>query len=79
MHVQPAVTRIAILYSELSGYMAACLKTLKHRFNVELLVYRWPVAKDAPFDERHTFGWIDQLHSKEGQQAEDILRTVESL
>lgn len=67
-----------MLYSELSGYMAACLKALKSRFEVELLVYRWPVAKDAPFDEQDTFGWIDQLYSKDDQKAEEILRTVEA-
>ncbi len=78
MQNQPAVSRIAVLYSELSGYMAACLKTLKSRFDVELLVYRWPVAKDAPFDEQDTFGWIDQLYSKDDQTAEDILRKVEA-
>lgn len=70
--------KIAILYSELSGYMAACLKALKANHDIELLVFRWPVVKDAPFDEARVFGWIDQLHEKTAMGAEKILEIVEA-
>lgn len=58
--------------------MIACLKALKERHNVELLVFRWPVAKDAPFDERKALSWIDALYTKRDQNAEDILQIVKA-
>lgn len=68
--------RIVVLYSELAGYTAACLKALKNNYDVELLVFRWPVVSDAPFDERKVFGWIDQLHEKQHLKAAEILEIV---
>lgn len=70
--------RIAILYSELSGYMAACLRTLKANHNIELLVFKWPVVRDAPFDEARLFGWIDQLYEKTNLGADQILKIVDA-
>ena len=57
------VTRVAVLFSRLSGYMAACLKALKQEHGVELLVFRWKPATSAPFDA-HLFDWIDTLYDK---------------
>lgn len=70
------VRRIAVLYSELSGYMAACLKALKVRHNIELLVFRWPVAKEAPFQDGNVLDWVDALYTKRDHRAEDILQIV---
>ena len=42
--------RIAVLYSGLSGYVTACLRAVRERHGVELLVLRWPIASEAPFD-----------------------------
>jgi len=71
----PSVERIAVLYSRLSGYTAACFKALKEHFDVELLVYRWPSAQEAPFDSRH-FDFIDVLRIKEEQSADEIAAHV---
>ncbi len=68
--------RIVVLYSELAGYTAACLKALKNDYDVEMLVFRWPVVSEAPFDERHVFGWIDQLYEKQNLKADEILEIV---
>lgn len=53
--------------------MAACLKELKENYQVELLVMKWPVVSDAPFDEQEMFGWIDRLYEKKDLRAEEIL------
>lgn len=56
--------RLAVLFSRLSGYMAACLEALHEEHGVELLVVRVPPAGNAPFDERH-FDWIDRLYDRD--------------
>ena len=74
--VQRPVNRIAVLFSRLSGYMASCLQHLKESADVELLVYRWAPATDAPFDD-DIFAWIDRLLIKSDQSADDIARVLE--
>ncbi|MFK7845413.1 MAG: glycosyltransferase family 4 protein [Rhodothermales bacterium] len=73
MNIPFHIKRIAVLYSELSGYMAACLRALKENYQVELLVMKWPVVNDAPFDEEEMLGWIDRLYEKQDLKAEEIL------
>jgi len=67
--------RIAVLFSRLSGYMAACLKALKHEYGVKLLVYRWRPSSNAPFEERH-FESIDALHTKQDETNAELAETV---
>lgn len=67
----PETTRIAVLYSELAGYVLACWKQLKERHNVELLVFHWKPAPDAPFDLSQ-LSWIDHLHSRESLGAPEM-------
>ncbi len=50
--------KIAVLWTELSGYMNACLKKLAAMDGVELFVASSRINKDAPFDEL-TFAWIE--------------------
>lgn len=69
------VQRIAVLFSRLSGYMSACLKTLKDQHGVELLVFRYVPANEAPFDSGH-FDWIDVLHSRSDFNREGIASEV---
>lgn len=40
--------KIAFLYSEVAGYFLACAAELSKR--AEVLIFRWPVNKEAPFD-----------------------------
>lgn len=70
------VRRIGVLFSRLSGYMAACLKVLKERHDVELLVFRRPPAQEAPFEERH-FTWIDHLYDRTKFRPDEIMTIVE--
>lgn len=42
--------KFLFLYSELAGYMLACMKLLAASKSVELYVVRWPVNKEAPFE-----------------------------
>lgn len=53
--------KIAILWTELSGYMNACLKELADRECVELFVANSYSTKDAPFEEA-IFSWIESRY-----------------
>ena len=63
--------RIAVLYSGLSGYVTACLRALRSRHGAELLVLRWPIAAEAPFDAR-LFDGIGAVHDR-GTLSDDAL------
>lgn len=67
--------RVAVLFSRLSGYMAACLRALKERTGGEMLVIRHAPAANAPFDDRH-FAWIDHLYDRHTLGREEILAKV---
>jgi len=67
-----SLRRVAVLFSRLSGYTVACLTALKKEYNIELLVYCWPTAENAPFDH----SWIaslDNLRVKTNQTVGEIL------
>jgi glycosyltransferase involved in cell wall biosynthesis len=57
--------------------MAACFRTLRSEYDVELLVVRIPPADNAPFDDRH-FDWIDQLYDRGSLSVEDMTRMLDS-
>ncbi len=42
--------RLLVLYSRLSGYISACLRTFRSVSGAEIRVYAWPNQKNAPFD-----------------------------
>jgi hypothetical protein len=65
------VIRIAVLFSELSGYLRACLATLRARHGAEVLVIHWPVADEAPFAEAD--GWADFVYAKNGRTPAELL------
>ena len=67
--------QIAVLFSRLSGYTAACLRTLRETYDVELLVVRLPPAENAPFDDRH-FGWIDRLYDRDVMNVGDMRHLI---
>ncbi|WP_457653578.1 glycosyltransferase family 4 protein [Rhodocaloribacter sp.] len=69
--------RVAVLFSRLSGYMAACLRALKERTGGEMLVIRHAPAANAPFDDRH-FAWIDHLYDRHVLGREEILSKVQT-
>lgn len=71
------VTRVAVLFSRLSGYMASCLRTLADRHHVELLVIRYAPAEEAPFDSGY-FDWIHQLHDRSRVSRSDIVAHLEN-
>lgn len=43
-----ATVKVAFLYSEVAGYFLACAAELSKK--AEVLIFRWPVNKEAPFD-----------------------------
>ncbi|WP_251963099.1 glycosyltransferase family 4 protein [Salinibacter ruber] len=70
--------RITVLYSRLTGYVAACLKALaENEDDIHLQVFRWPASENAPFDPA-TFDWIDELSVKDEQSAQDLKSAVRS-
>ena len=67
--------KIAVLYSNLSGYSAACQRALKERAGAELLVVHWPVVAEAPFSEE-VYGHIDHRYSRDQYNATGIMTLV---
>lgn len=70
--------RVAILWSQLSGYLNACLKELAGREGVEICVFHQSAGGDAPFAEEQ-FGWMaKRIAWRERPDTEsllDVLRT----
>lgn len=68
--------KLAILYTELSGYMAACLEAYRAHTGATLLVFARPAEKNAPF-EANSFSHLGEIldRSKFGQeQIEEHIR-----
>src|SRR5215207_6926927 len=42
--------RLAIFHTELSPYFVHCLRQLVTDYEVEILMYAWPPAQNAPFE-----------------------------
>lgn len=57
----PTTRRIAILWTNLSGYLNACLKALAGTEGVEIFVSNIKVSADAPYDESQFF-WIEERY-----------------
>lgn len=70
------VDRVAVLYSELTGYMTACLRAFRRRCGVEYFVYAHPPSSNAPFEhERFDVG---DLRYKSDQGVEEIVEQLRS-
>ena len=67
--------RIAILYSNLSGYTAACQRALKERATAELLVVHWPIATEAPFDDG-VYAHIDYRYTRDKHDTSSLMALV---
>lgn len=65
--------KIAILWTQLSGYLNSCIKELAGRDGVELLVIHEAPGKNSPFDEDQ-FGWIANRTMWRGRPAVDPVR-----
>ncbi|MGE5490053.1 MAG: glycosyltransferase family 4 protein [Actinomycetota bacterium] len=69
--------RVAVLWSELSGYLNACLKELVQTGGAELFVAHVPPSQAAPFDVA-SFEWIgDRYLWEEGRGHDDFLPRLE--
>lgn len=68
--------RLVVLHARLSGYMVACLSALKRRTGADILLIRYPVAQNAPFDERY-FADIDHVMDRTAQTNADLVRAVD--
>jgi len=69
--------RVAVLYSELAGYMVSCWKALHDLHGVELLVYYYEPSTEAPF-EFGTLDWIrHRLPRREASESEMVHRLGE--
>ncbi|MEX1003007.1 MAG: glycosyltransferase family 4 protein [Crocinitomicaceae bacterium] len=58
--------RIAFLYTEVAGYFLACAQALSEK--AEVLIFRWPVNKEAPFDLKEYEGLTILDRSKYNQK-----------
>lgn len=69
--------RIAVLWSELSGYFNACLKELAAEEGVELFVAHVPPSIDAPYDGA-MFDWMENRYQwKDDVDPVDFLPRLE--
>jgi len=71
------INRVAILHTNLSGYMAACQKKLKDLYDVELMVFCWEASSDAPFSEE-IYQHIDYSYIREEKSVGEIKNIVRS-
>ena len=69
------VRRVAILYSRLAAYMVACLRALRETYDVELLIYQYPPADEAPYD-RALFDELGTVLDRTQHSDEEILARV---
>ena len=70
--------KIAVLWTELSGYMNACLRELASRPGVELMVAHQTTGSDAPFDKGQ-FSWMPSRIEYVGRPDRGVLlRQVEA-
>ena len=72
--------RIAIMWTELSGYLNACLKAITSRYAVELDVTRIVTKKPSrhPYDDT-TFDWMPRLRTlpdARSKNAEKLLNEI---
>lgn len=56
--------KVLFLYSELAGYMIACLDRLVEKYDADIFVVSWPVNKEAPF----RFDFSDRIQYKSRDQ-----------
>ena len=64
------VTRVAVLWSHLSGYLNACLRELDRR-GASIFTSWLRSSNAAPFDE-DAFGWLRTKHSREWKDSASI-------
>lgn len=63
--------RIVFLYTEIATYFLACIEKLATHPNIEIVVIRWPLNKEAPFD--FTFSSSISFHSRTDFTSDDKL------
>ena len=68
--------RVAVFFSRLSGYMAACLRTLERLHDVELMIVRYPVDSNAPF-KGDMFSAFERLHDRRRLNQNDLKRLLD--
>lgn len=73
--MKSTVKRICVLFTRLSGYMSASLKALVDDHGIELMVFRYAPASNAPFNDT-TFSWIDHLYNRSDFSDKQMLEKV---
>lgn len=68
--------KILILYSELAEYTISCLKALKQKPEVELMLVHWPLNPEAPF--KFDLSFCDRVISRELISDQDLLTQATS-
>ncbi len=63
--------KLLVLYTRLSGYTAACLRSFRDKTGAELLIYAWPNQKNSPFDDV-TFNDIGDVFLRDDTSAVDM-------
>jgi glycosyltransferase involved in cell wall biosynthesis len=65
-----------ILYSELAEYTISCLRALKQKSEVDLMLVHWPLNPEAPF--KFDLSFCDRVISREALTDEKLLAEAEA-
>lgn len=69
--------KVAVLYSKLSGFTLACLRALRDRHDIELLVFYWlPNREIAPYDLEKMLD-IKRSYIREDYKSNEIINKLE--
>ena len=63
--------RLLILYTRLSGYIAACIRAFKNKANADILIYVWRSHENSPFDN-DIYKSLGEIRFKEELAISDI-------
>jgi glycosyltransferase involved in cell wall biosynthesis len=67
--------KLAILHTRLSGYLTACLRTLRESTGAELLVHAYPNQPNAPFDPT-AFDGLGKIEDRYENNNHEIAQSV---
>jgi glycosyltransferase involved in cell wall biosynthesis len=66
--------KIVFLYTELAEYFLSCVRALMQEPDMEILLFRWPVNKEAPFDFKFPEGLL--VFDRKTLSDEEIMKKV---
>ena len=63
--------RVLVLYTELAQYIVSCIERFSERNNASVVIVRWPVNKEAPFEFK--FSSAIKVHTRSDLSDNDLM------